>query len=74
MAQVGNELSRNPNVCASCSSMADGMGEDREDNLNEESETNRQAQPRQPTAGPSAFSPSGEVRLEWASGRIQKHE
>jgi len=23
----GNVLSRNPNICASCSSMADGMGE-----------------------------------------------
>ncbi len=25
MARGGNELSRNPNMCASCSSMADGM-------------------------------------------------
>jgi hypothetical protein len=25
MPQQGNALSRNPNVCASCSSMADGM-------------------------------------------------
>ena len=27
MAQGGNTLSRNPNVCASCSSMMDGMGD-----------------------------------------------
>jgi hypothetical protein len=25
MPEVGNALSRNPNVCASCSSMVDGM-------------------------------------------------
>jgi hypothetical protein len=25
IAETGNTLSRNPNVCASCSSMADGM-------------------------------------------------
>ncbi len=27
MSEAGNALSRNPNVCASCSSMADGMEE-----------------------------------------------
>jgi hypothetical protein len=27
MPEKGNALSRNPNVCASCSSMADGMEE-----------------------------------------------
>ena len=27
MAEQGNVLSRNPNMCASCSSMADGMDE-----------------------------------------------
>ena len=27
MAEHGNALSRNPNLCASCSSMADGMGD-----------------------------------------------
>ena len=27
MAEIGNALSRNPNVCASCSSLADGMDE-----------------------------------------------
>ena len=27
MAEKGNALSRNPNICASCSSMADGMVE-----------------------------------------------
>jgi len=27
IAEQGNALSRNPNVCASCSSMADGMEE-----------------------------------------------
>ena len=25
MPEKGNDLSRNPNICASCSSMADGM-------------------------------------------------
>jgi hypothetical protein len=27
MSPEGNALSRNPNMCASCSSMSDGMGE-----------------------------------------------
>src|SRR5262252_2750692 len=27
MSEAGNSLSRNPNVCASCSSLADGMEE-----------------------------------------------
>jgi hypothetical protein len=27
MSEEGNSLSRNPNVCASCSSLADGMEE-----------------------------------------------
>jgi len=27
MPEKGNALSRNPNICASCSSMADGMDE-----------------------------------------------
>ena len=27
MSEKGNALSRNPNICASCSSMADGMDE-----------------------------------------------
>ena len=27
MPEQGNALSRNPNICASCSSMADGMEE-----------------------------------------------
>lgn len=29
MSEKGNALSRNPNVCASCSSLADGMEESR---------------------------------------------
>ena len=28
MTEAGNALSRNPNICASCSSMADGMYEE----------------------------------------------
>jgi hypothetical protein len=27
MAERGNALSRNPNICASCSSLLDGMGD-----------------------------------------------
>ncbi len=30
MPETGNALSRNPNICASCSSMADGEGESTE--------------------------------------------
>jgi hypothetical protein len=30
MAEGGNKLSRNPNVCASCSSMLDGMNDSAE--------------------------------------------
>ena len=29
MPETGNALSRNPNICASCSSMADGMDQPR---------------------------------------------
>lgn len=29
MTERGNALSRNPNICASCSSLADGMEESR---------------------------------------------
>ncbi len=28
MAETGNQLSRNPNMCASCSSMADGLDDE----------------------------------------------
>ena len=34
MVDKGNALSRNPNICASCSSLADGMDEANEDLLN----------------------------------------
>lgn len=38
MIAGGNELSRNPNMCASCSSLADGMGEDEDGALKTEPE------------------------------------
>jgi len=28
MSETGNAFSRNPNMCSSCSSMADGMGDE----------------------------------------------
>jgi len=36
MVHHGNVLSRNPNVCASCSSLADGMEEDNETKMSHE--------------------------------------
>jgi hypothetical protein len=36
MIERGNDLSRNPNVCASCSSLADGMEEDNETEVSHE--------------------------------------
>jgi hypothetical protein len=46
MKGVANTLSRNPNMCASCSSMADGMddlnfGNDPEPSVNHETEAPR---------------------------------
>ncbi len=35
MAEGGNTLSRNPNVCASCSSLADGMEDGRASGLSD---------------------------------------
>ena len=53
IAERGNQLSRNPNVCASCSSMMDGMEESRDreapfdpENLQHESDSDREAVPR----------------------------
>ncbi len=72
MAASDHGLSRNPNVCASCSSMADGMGD-----------TTLPAAPQYgvdlpllPADNPrSAAEPNPEVIVvEWASGRLRKHE
>jgi len=72
MAENNHGLSRNPNVCASCSSMADGLGETV--TLPSQPETARDLSPPaeadpQPPAGPLE-----QVVIEWSSGRLLKRE
>ena len=47
MPELGNALSRNPNLCASCSSMADGMGNSDRSDL---PEATAPAEPQPPPA------------------------
>jgi len=72
MAETDHGLSRNPNVCASCSSMADGMGE-----------TTTRTEAPQTVLGLSSMTESvpltpdvarEQVVIEWSSGRMQKRE
>jgi len=69
MAERGHALSRNPNVCASCSSMADGMEESSIASVPEEAPTPSHIgeEPRGPT--PLA---DEEVVLDWAGGQVSK--
>jgi len=62
MAERGNSLSRNPNVCASCSSLADGM---EDPSLPTPHET-ASDKPVQPPASPPVIPATAEiVVLEW---------
>ena len=51
MLEHGNALSRNPNICACCSSLADGMGES---DLAEEVEAGSEATGDSVTSLPAA--------------------
>lgn len=64
MSEKGNALSRNPNVCASCSSLADGMAQ--LDSFNVDLTTS--------VAGPSSKEDEylrAEVEPEWATTELR---
>ena len=54
MAEVGNALSRNPNLCASCSSLTDGMDQSRLSNLENAADTRPEPVRGAAAAGPAA--------------------
>lgn len=60
MIETGNALSRNPNLCASCSSLADGMDEPSVASIDEPSV----AEPPVPEGAAAAFDPSPEVKAK----------
>jgi len=71
MAESSHGLSRNPNVCASCSSMADGIGE----TILPEAPEPAVDLPLSVEAGsPPATEASEEVVVEWTSGRVLKRK
>jgi hypothetical protein len=68
MSETGNLLSRNPNVCASCSSLADGMDDSSLATVDSAA----------PEVVPQIESPPGqadcdEVTVEWVAGESLKH-
>ena len=73
IAARAQDLSRNPNVCASCSSMADGMEETSVASLSESlpGDAPEDSQPLE-EARASALSPDEEVVLDWFAGQISK--
>lgn len=76
IARRGHALSRNPNVCASCSSMADGMTEMTEDHRIQKSgaagnHPRTEANASEPA--PSLVSPAeNEIVLDWSAGQVLK--
>jgi len=52
MSETGNAFSRNPNMCASCSSMADGMA-DEESSLEKDQELTRHTEMEIPSTLPN---------------------
>ena len=73
IAVNGPELSRNPNVCASCSSMADGMEETSIASLPERL-PERVQEDSKSLEGPHvpALTPDEEVVLDWSAGHISR--
>ncbi len=69
MAVGGHPLSRNPNVCASCSSMVDGMEESGVPDLASAAPA---AVPEFEQPSPPEVKPDKEIILDWASGRVSK--
>ena len=69
MPEKDHGLSRNPNVCASCSSMADGMGELVFETLQQMADS--------PPAGPpspqSGSGPQQKTGPDWTAERFLKH-
>ncbi len=75
MAESGHNLSRNPNVCASCSSMFDGMEERSIDNLPPPPLAKPPpAEPSPPEKAPlvEELRPDQEVVLDWSSGHLSR--
>ena len=78
IAETGHELSRNPNVCASCSSMADGMEESSLETLSPAADDPRSPDPTQAqtsTALPPpkpAVQAEEEIVLDWSAGQLSK--
>lgn len=70
MAENDHGLSRNPNVCASCSSMADGMGETTI--LPQIPKPNVELPPVAQPVPPPQDGPCEEIVVEWTSGRLLK--
>lgn len=62
MADRGNALSRNPNVCASCSSLADGM---------DESSVPESVEPARPLGLTSETAPPDALRSQVEAGLIE---
>ena len=72
MAENNHGLSRNPNVCASCSSMADGIGET--STPPERSESSRAPSSISESVPLTPADPGEQVVLEWSSGRLLKRK
>lgn len=71
MAENNHGLSRNPNVCASCSSMADGLGDIATLRW---PETARNLSPAPEAVPPPPAEPREQIIIEWSSGRFLKRE
>ena len=69
MVARGNDLSRNPNLCASCSSLADGMDDS---GAFPPANTLPAHTPNLRAAAPANASTVGEVLLEWAEHEAPK--
>jgi len=69
MAESGHALSRNPNVCASCSSMLDGMEEIGAEPL--PAPTTDRSPPLE-APPPREFQPDEEIIVDWCSGQVSR--
>lgn len=66
MAEGSNALSRNPNVCASCSSLSDGMY----DETQERATIRRSAAPPRRESAAQPVPAPAEVVLEWTGASL----
>ena len=78
MAENNHGLSRNPNVCASCSSMADGIGEPATSPGQKQATfallPNAEAVPPTPAESGQQRIPREQVVIEWSSGQLLKRK